>query len=250
MILLGWSLPAGANTQLDSLRQELELAATDTSRLNILHQLIGQTLFAAPNEALAFAWSFDSLAVRQENIKWNAQAKNNLGLAYYASGKYAEAIEQYLEALLIWEELRDTIYIGKTYMNIGASYQKRQKEKETMAYFRQALGYFSNWYEVVGKPVEALDYYKQFVAVRDTLFNREQDSRMVEMLTKYEAEKKEQEISLLSSQNQIKSLQLQKANRQKLFLLLGFVAIALIAGAVYYAFIVNRRVETGLRPWH
>lgn len=101
---------------------------------------------------------------------------------------------------------------------------------------RQTLGNLSEWHERTGRYKEALAYWRQYAQVKDSIFNQEKDATMVEMLTKYETEKKEAENEYLLSQNQIKDLQLKSAKRQRTFFLLGLLALATILGVIFYAY--------------
>ena len=107
-----------------------------------------------------------------------AAANTGIGVAYSRMNQYRNA-ESYLRKGLIMSE---TI---------------KHQEQIKVCYQELAL-----LYENHNKPNLALDHYKKYSTLKDSFFTIQQDEKMVEALTKYESEKKEQEIALLNSQNE------------------------------------------------
>ena len=62
----------------------------------------------------------------------------------------------------------------------------------------------SRYYEEIGDYKKSLSYFKENAVLQDSFLTAEEDARLVDALKKYETEKKEQEISLLSAENEIK----------------------------------------------
>ena len=85
------------------------------------------------------------------------------------------------------------------------------------------------YYEAVSNYKRAFVFQKEYSTLQDSFLNAEQDQRMVDALNKFEAEKKEKEISLLSAENEIKDLRIQRGNRNLLITLLTLLAISLFA---------------------
>lgn len=76
----------------------------------------------------------------------------------------------------------------------------------------QAYLIFSELYESLGKIDQSLAYYKRHKILGDSIFNQDKNKTILELKTQYETEKKEQEIELLSVENQLKASELQRAN--------------------------------------
>ena len=76
-----------------------------------------------------------------------------------------------------------------------------------------AYQYLSSAYEGVGNYAKALDYHKSYSDLNDTIFNTEKYKSIKEMEMKFETEKKEQQVALLSEKNKIQELQLSKRKR-------------------------------------
>jgi two-component sensor histidine kinase len=83
--------------------------------------------------------------------------------------------------------------------------------------------------ERLGNYPAALDYLKESYTLRDSFISQEEDQRLVDAIKKYESEKKEQEIKLLSAENEVKDLTIQRNNRNLLMALLALIAAIIIA---------------------
>jgi two-component sensor histidine kinase len=66
--------------------------------------------------------------------------------------------------------------------------------------------------------------------LKDSLIGKEKDKNLIDALTKFDTEKKEQEIKLLEAENVVMDLQIQKAKQTRWILLLGLLVAAIIAG--------------------
>ncbi|MEO1253339.1 MAG: tetratricopeptide repeat protein [Bacteroidota bacterium] len=88
-------------------------------------------------------------------------------------------------------------------------------------------------YNEQAKYKEAMEYQTLHFAFKDSLLNEASSQQLVEMETKYDTEKKEQEIQSLSQQNEIKDLQI---NQQRIVLGASFSVFALLIGVGYFAY--------------
>ena len=88
----------------------------------------------------------------------------------------------------------------------------------------------SRLYERKGQLAKSLQHFKSYNLLKDELFNEESQKAITEMQTKYETEKKEQEIKLLSNE---KELQRSVIQRQRLTIAIaigGIIVILAFAG--------------------
>ena len=86
----------------------------------------------------------------------------------------------------------------------------------------------SQWYAERGKYKTALEYKDIYIEAKDSILNKDIAGQIAEINTKYETEKKEQEIALLSAQNEANTLRLQKERRTLYFSLAGLVLLGLL----------------------
>src|SRR5262249_8610859 len=91
------------------------------------------------------------------------------------------------------------------------------------------LKYMSQAEEGKGDLGAALQYYKQYVEVQDSL-NKEKLSRtFADLETHYQTHEKELQIAALDRENQVHVLELKNAAQTKLILVLGLAALGVIS---------------------
>lgn len=188
-------------------------------------------------------------------------ALNNIGYCYYLQNNLLDALQYYRKGLELQKEVRNTFGVGNSLNNIGAVYHKLGDEKKAIEYSEEALKIAkeNNYPEFIARSAKLLtdiyslkaqkslgknedswkkayEYQKLFSEMKDTLLNQESSRQITEMQTKYETEKKEQQIMLL---NKDKDLQLLKLQRQRLIII--YVAGGLLVVLILSIFIFRER---------
>ncbi len=92
-------------------------------------------------------------------------------------------------------------------------------------------------YERLNNPDAALENYKKYTGIKDSLFNTEKYRSIREIEAKYELEKKEQQVALLTEKNQVQLLTLSRRNRM---IITAFGAILLLLIIGYILIRINR----------
>lgn len=96
-------------------------------------------------------------------------------------------------------------------------------------------------YRQKGDLKKAFEWQEQYIVLSDSLFDQEKAQALQDAVKKYELEQKEQQITLLNAENQVKDLRLQSARRQQLALLLGLVLAALLGLGGWYLLRLKQR---------
>ncbi len=78
-------------------------------------------------------------------------------------------------------------------------------------------------YEKKGDYKNAYSHRGEFMNAKDSLFTIEQDEVLIDALSKYESEQREQEIALLNSESKIADLKLDSARKRSIGLTIGLV---------------------------
>ncbi|MBL4708221.1 MAG: sensor histidine kinase [Flavobacteriales bacterium] len=107
----------------------------------------------------------------------------NLGVEYYNRGLQDSAISYFKKSIRITHVIDDKYMESKNYEFLSDSYSQKNE-------FRNAF-----------------ESHKNYSRLQDSLLNLEKISSIAEMQTKYETEKKEQQIVLLGEQNKTKEAQ-------------------------------------------
>jgi len=168
---------------------------------------------------------------------------NNMGLIMEKTGNLTEALSYYLKSLQISQRLGYSIGISNTCANAGKIYSEMDKPDSALYFVNMGIDeairsgdktyLLKNYetlyqiYEKLGKNSEALKAYKNFVSVKDSIFNTEKSQQIAEMEAKYETEKKEKENQLL-----LQNIEIQK--QTALLLIISIVALVILILFLYY----------------
>ncbi|MBE9463271.1 sensor histidine kinase [Dyadobacter sp. UP-52] len=132
--------------------------------------------------------------------------------------------------------------IGKT----GRARELLEQGKDFVSTF-DILGkgnYFYNLYKLDstdGRYLDAIKNLNLSYQFTDSVFSNEQRKSAGELLVKYEAEKKDKDIKLLNSQNQLQRIRTAQADRTKNITLAGLVLLLIIIGLLLNRYSIKQR---------
>ncbi|MBL7913350.1 MAG: tetratricopeptide repeat protein [Bacteroidia bacterium] len=189
-----------------------------------------------------------------------AECHSGLGDLYRVQKKYDESLENYFSALNIFDTLRDKegqafcySYIGNVYLAQGAIKKAIDYSNKSLALANEiglkdmekdAYHLLADSYAAINDYKMAFDFHKKYTEIKDTLFNKDNNKKIAEMDAMYGAEKKEQELKLIKTQqDKEREVAAAESNRQKLFLLLiaaVAIAVAIIAGIIFRSLKVTK----------
>jgi serine phosphatase RsbU (regulator of sigma subunit) len=144
---------------------------------------------------------------------------NNIGDIYYALGKYNQAIDSSKKSLVIAKKLNSKTSIKASALSLTKSFEKNSRFKE--AYYNHIL-------------------YSQ---VKDSLFNEESAKILQEMETKYQTEKKEQEIEKQQLAIEKKDAEARTRNIVLYAVFGGLILMILIAIQVFRGYKQKKRAN-------
>jgi signal transduction histidine kinase/Tfp pilus assembly protein PilF len=139
-LLLILSIKLGAQITFDdSLRLTYHYSPDDTAKVDEINRLIMQ--YAANNPILALQYS-DSVIKLSNTIRDSlrlAQSISRKGVAFYYIGDYNSALQLYLQAIKIKEELGKDSQVWTEYNNIALLLNAMGQHRESLHYYRTAL---------------------------------------------------------------------------------------------------------------
>ena len=178
-----------------------------------------------------------------------ANIYGRLGEVYYKKQDYKTAEKQIEQALFYAaaDKPKDIIasalltlakvkYELKDYKKAISSAQEALKLAEELSIVSQkieALGVLHKSYNKTGDHRQAYNYLTEYEKVKSEFNDKERQATVEELQTKYETAKKEQAISALTKENEIKDLQL---SRQSLILLSSILLAILVISFVFVLF--------------
>jgi signal transduction histidine kinase/uncharacterized protein HemY len=154
----------------------------------------------------------------------------NLGLVYMQIQEYSKALIYFDESLITAQEQQNKLFLTNIYNYHGANYFYLKDYPASISYYKKALGlskelalidkqrsaifglYESN--EYLGNTIEALNYHKKYVALKDSLYNTETTNRISELQEQYDTKQKEQDIQQLNIENKNIALESELKTKQ------------------------------------
>ena len=152
----------------------------------------GMSAYASRTKDFPTALSWQTKAIKLFEETGNKQMLSRL---YVSAGNLAKATKDSLTAIGFYDKA------------LGISKEMGNKENIANAYEKLSSFYVdSKNYE------QAHDFYKKYILYRDSITARSALAKVEEIRTLYETEKKDNEISRLSTDQRIKALQIEKQN--------------------------------------
>ncbi len=207
------------------------------NNLGILHREMGDF-----DQAIQYYQ--ESLKIKRElNEKQGISSTlNNIGVLYEHLNLFSKALEYYKESYQIEKELNDLDGISTSLLNIGALHGKMGNYDLAEEYCQESIAiadsmnfqitlemnYESlfNTYKRKGDYKKALAYHEKHTQHKQNRINEETTRQLAELEVKYDTEKKEKEIALLSKQ---------KKQHQTIIILfvVGFLSIVAFSILLY-----------------
>jgi signal transduction histidine kinase/DNA-binding response OmpR family regulator len=214
---------------LKALKLNRELGSLRHLQLEIGY--IGSTYLALGNSPLALAYAFEALKLSEESHDRFGIISSfaDVGRAYLglAKGEYGGALPDSLRGTNRDEFLkRSIIYLDKAKV-ANDDHSNRQLYYETLKTLSEA-------YDMRGDHKEALESYKLFSAIKDSIFSDDNKLKIARQETKRESELKEKQI-------EINKLSKANANTRVVLLLIG-IGVLLVVTVVVFR--INKRLTT------
>lgn len=192
----------------------------------------------------------------------------NIAEVFKLQGNYHKALEYYTKTLNAYEKLSNengkalwTGKIGSLYaaMVTGENYAnempfrikaesfllKALKMSDSIGvldYKYDNLLELSSLYTKTGNYRKALDYYKNAMVTKDSIFNALKSKQIAEINTKYETAKKDDEITLLNRERVIKNQKINEQSRN-MIMISAFAGVAILGVVVVLLAYRQRKIR-------
>ncbi|CCH54272.1 histidine kinase [Fibrisoma limi BUZ 3] len=177
----------------------------------------------------------------------------NQGIYFKNAGRYRESVSAYQQALQWAKAHQDTYMEEYIYLNLPNTLLLLNRPDEAEHYTQLALQSVRSFpnqerhlqeiyetlttiYEKRGQYQQALDYHKQWVVHRDSVFNAEKSRQLVEAETRFQTREKQQQIQRLDENNLRQKQQLQ-------WLIGGVSLLVLLLGIMAWQYRALRRAN-------
>lgn len=166
--------------------------------------------------ALTYTLEAETIFRRLHYTVGQAYARGNIGMIYAKLGNNLQAEANMNLAILLLEDKHEYYPIAVYLAYIGDIYFFKNELSTALVYARKSLDLsrkhglkdqvseaclrLSKIYERKGMPDEALAYYKQHIAYKDSVTNIVSVQKMADLRTDFEVSRKQMEVDLLSAQ--------------------------------------------------
>lgn len=191
-----------------------------------------------------------------------AMALVNIGNCNGLLGSFSEAFDFFNKSLEIYTRRNDKNKIAFCYLNIASAYSQKLDYNSAIDYLNKALKianeighkeFIKKCYEdladsyfKLGKFKPAYENFKLFSEVKDSLFNEANAKSMNELQTKFETEKKENEITRLNLQSDAQNARIMQQNIRTYFIATALVLVLIIVFVIYRQYKVTQTTNKEL----
>ncbi|MFO8067218.1 MAG: tetratricopeptide repeat-containing sensor histidine kinase, partial [Bacteroidales bacterium] len=178
-----------------------------------------------------------------------ANTYNKFGEVYLINKNYKRSLNHFNMAAEIFEEIGNEKGLAEAYAGTGNSYYLLGNYEKAEKYYMQSVDIalkgnivyvLMNNYKKLAKISEATnnskkeaDFLKQYINIKDTIYQQEKQKQVSELLERFDSERKENEIVLLNQQNEINQNRL---FRQRVITTAVVVLLILTALGVFLLF--------------
>lgn len=222
---------------------------------------IGNTYDLQRDTLKAIKYYKQSLQIRNEinDLSGVVKSSINLGSIYIKKADYTKAVEYFQKALHINEDLNNPYDATLILNRLGAIAYNYKDYKKAINYFNLSneIALEINYrdlirtnYELLAYTFDSMNnidqsykYYKLFIQIKDTLFSEESHQQLAELQTKYETEKKEQQIELQNAEIAKNQAELKQQNAIIYSLFGGLFLVVVIVFVVYNSYKNKKRAN-------
>ncbi|MEO8088070.1 MAG: tetratricopeptide repeat protein [Bacteroidota bacterium] len=183
----------------------------------------------------------------------------NIGELYREQGKADEAIEYYLKSLDVGNKTGNVDAIGISYYGLGQVYQIKKNYRQAIDYLHKALSNAQEQsspaheretqlalaanYAMIKDYKNAYNYLIEHNRLNDSIVGKEILIKNSDMREKYESEKKEREITVLTKDKEIQIIEIKKQKLLKNSLIAGLALVLILAFFAYNNFRISNKLK-------
>lgn len=212
---------------------------------------LGNVCFTENKYTEAFDFYNKALKLREEGDDKLGQAEclNGIGNVYLKQKKYKEAFKSQQEGLKLQEIVGSKKGAALSYINLGKISEEMGEYSNAAKYFQKALSLatdinsrdvmrdsyegLASVYEKLKDNEKALNYLNLFYAEKDSLLNRDNFKQIYEINTRYQTEKKQKEIELLTKDQIINDKTLKQQKIVRIALIIGLILVVIVLFSFY-----------------
>jgi adenylate cyclase len=198
------------------------------------------------SKAIIYLQQAQLIFTKAKNTTLCAYATQMKGECQYRMGEYSIAQKNIESVVPVFKTINDEYALGLSYHNLGQIFYKQKNYNQAINNFTLALNYsikrkawdniqenaliLSQVHEKNDNLFSALNSYKVHVQYKDSIINKERNKSLADAETKFETQKKEQQIILKNAALETSQLKISKRN----YLIYGFVAVFVLLSLLLF----------------
>jgi signal transduction histidine kinase len=220
---------------------------------NAIMNIAGNFFFQQQLDSCAF---YLDKAIKMYELTGNKQGQvlglNNLSIIYEENGKNEQALNTALDAIREARKINDrnteagsllqvmdlNVKLGRP--NIVLSYSDSAlsiiQELKSKFHYQQYYASLAEAYIKQNDFKQAMEYRELFHAYSDSMVNEQKNKQIAEIETKYETEKKEQEIDILTAETQLQSAIIERNQ-----LIIALISVSAVLGILILIVLFRQR---------
>ncbi len=275
MIVLAWNY--NASNQLTLALETAQQALTESKRNNFLSEeaaaenILGSVYSKQEQQTDALLHFNRALAVRKKlgDALGESHILGNMSTTFMQLKRYPEALRNLERSIVISDSLQDTMILAWNYLRLAKAHVGLNQLGEAEKYLKKAeqktnlnelgktrdakrllLDIYKSKRDIrmaQGRDHEALQLYKQYEHLKDSLDNTAMTDRILSLQAYYQVDKQKQEIQLQQDQIQ---LQQSEINKQRIIIaavIFGLVVLAALLYLAYYSYTKFRKLNRELQ---
>ncbi len=209
---------------------------------------LGEIYTARNDEKTAMLYFDKALKAFTDSISMS-YTLNKMGNLYFQKNELDKAIQYHLQAYNMTLKLDAKLEMSESLLGLADAYREQGFYPTAISSYQQAeifaretnsFNQLEKIYDGLAKTYErkkdfpnALKFQNLYSSIKDSIYNTSADQRLSRLIFNFEIEKKENEIDLLTRDQQLKELEINRQKLAKNASLLGLLFIVAIAVMLY-----------------
>ncbi len=195
--------------------------------------------------ALNFYLDAYRLAEKQNLISEIGHCLNNMGLTYISLENYTEAENKFNSALKLAYQHNERHQIATSYINLAKLYHIKGDFMQSVEFatnglhladsinfqegIKKSLHQLTASHESMGHFALALQFHKKYTSIKDSLLNKTNSDKILELSARYDAEWNESKIDRLTAQSNFDQSELERRSALSTALFISFLLVLTIS---------------------
>jgi signal transduction histidine kinase len=202
------------------------------------------------DRARSYLFKVVSFLDEKKNAKELGRLYHTIAISYQEENKTEKSIDYLNKAMILAEQYGTLKDKASSSIELGEYYRKIKQYPQALKYTqagydfakkahlqnkqKQALALLAEIYETTGNYPKAYQAQSERIIVMDSIFNETESRQRLEMIEKFETDKKQQENEILKAKTLLQDTEINKRNQT-----IWFIGLSLLAVAAFSVYLIS-----------